>query len=127
MFLWKTITIKGIKEAIQLYETSDLKVKLEKYHGSNTDAMFWAWATTWNKPDFISWNIEQFLLAIQCPSLIIQGKKDEYGTIKQVESIIEQVSGRTQKYIIPEIGHTPHKEVPAKVLLKTTTFIETLF
>ncbi|WP_339886737.1 alpha/beta hydrolase [uncultured Flavobacterium sp.] len=121
------ITIKGIKEAIQLYETSDLKVKLEKYHGSNADAMFWAWATTWNKPDFISWNIEQFLLAIQCPSLIIQGEKDEYGTLKQVESILEQVNGRTQKYIIPEIGHTPHKETPVKVLLKTSTFIKTLF
>jgi pimeloyl-ACP methyl ester carboxylesterase len=120
------VTIKGIKEAIQLYETSDLKVKLEKYHGANTEPMFWAWAATWNKPDFISWNIEPFLHAIKCPSLIIQGENDEYGSLKQVESIIEQVSGRTQKYILPAIGHTPHKEAPAKVLLETTIFIKTL-
>ena len=121
------VTIKGIKEAIKLYETSDLKVKLEKYHGSNTDAMFWAWAGTWNKKAFLSWNIEPFLSKIQCPSLIIQGENDEYGSIKQVESIVEQVSGKVEKYMIPVIGHTPHKEATEEVLTKTTAFIKTLF
>ena len=72
------VTIKGIKEAIHHYETTDLKTKLEKYHAKNTEAMFWAWAKTWTTEEFSSWNIEQFLFDIQCPSLIIQGEKDEY-------------------------------------------------
>lgn len=120
------ITINGIKEAITLYETADLKTKLEKYHGNNTEAMFWAWAATWNRPDFIRWNIEHFLPSIVCPSLIIQGENDEYGTLKQVESIIEQVSGTTEKFIIPKIGHTPHKEAADVVLEKVSDFITQL-
>lgn len=72
-------------------------------------------------------NKEHFLSTIQCPSLIIQGENDEYGSIKQVESIVEQVSGTVEKYMIPAIGHTPHKEATEKVLTKTTAFIKTLF
>lgn len=71
-------------------------------------------------------NKEHFLSTIQCPSLIIQGENDEYGSIKQVESIVEQVSGTVEKYMIPVIGHTPHKEATEKVLTKTTSFIKTL-
>jgi pimeloyl-ACP methyl ester carboxylesterase len=117
------ITVNGIKEAIQLYETTDLKTKLEKYHGSNTEAMFLAWANTWTTEEFRSWNIVHFLPMIQCPTLVIQGEKDEYGSLKQVESIIEKVSGATEKFIIPSIGHTPHKDNPEVVLKKISSFI----
>lgn len=117
------ITVNGIKEAIQLYETTDLKSKLEKYHGSNTEAMFWAWANTWTTEEFRSWNIEHFLPMIQCPTLVIQGEKDEYGSLQQVESIKEKVSGATEKFIIPSIGHTPHKDNPEVVLKKISSFI----
>lgn len=120
------VTIKGIKEAIHHYETTDLKTKLEKYHAKNTEAMFWAWAKTWTTEEFSSWNIEQFLFDIQCPSLIIQGEKDEYGTLKQVESIVEKVSSTSEKFIIPNIGHTPHKETPEVVLKKVKLFVESL-
>lgn len=118
------ITIEGIKEAIQLYETTDLKTKLEKYHGSNTEAMFWAWANTWTTEEFRAWNIEHFLPAIQCPSMIIQGEQDEYGSLKQVASITEKVSGITETFIIPNTGHSPHKENPEVVLEKITSFIQ---
>lgn len=120
------ITVKGIKEAIQLYETTDLKTKLEKYHGCNTEAMFWAWANTWTTQEFRSWNIENFLATIQCPSLIIQGVKDEYGTLKQVESIVEKISGITETFIIPNIGHSPHKESPEVVLKQVIDYIRNL-
>ena len=40
------VTIKGIKEAINLYRTTDLIIKLENYHGNKTDEMFWACAST---------------------------------------------------------------------------------
>jgi pimeloyl-ACP methyl ester carboxylesterase len=120
------ITVNGIKEAIQSYETTNLKIKLEKYHGSNTEAMFWAWANTWTTEEFRSWNIEHFLPMIQCPTLVIQGEKDEYGSLQQVESIIEKVSGATEKFIIPSIGHTPHKENPEVVLVQVSAFINEL-
>lgn len=121
----ENITIKGIEKAIQLYPTN-LKVKLEKYHGNKTEEMFWAWATTWTSNEFRSWNIECFLPKIQCPSLIIQGEDDEYGTLKQVKNIITQTSGQSSKLVIQNVSHAPHKEVPELILDKTSEFINKL-
>jgi esterase/lipase len=36
----ENVTINGIKEAILGYETTNLKQKLEKYHGNNTNYFF---------------------------------------------------------------------------------------
>jgi len=119
----ENLTINGIEEAIQLYKTTDLQSKLEKYHGSKTDEMFWAWASTWTTDKFKNWNIEKFLPKIECHSLIIQGEKDEYGTLKQVESITTQTNGQSTQLVIPKVKHTPHKEVPEIILEKTGEFI----
>ena len=120
------VTVAGIKEAIQLYETTDMKTKLKKYHGANTEAMFWAWAETWTTAGFRPWNIENFLPGITCPSLIIQGENDEYGTLKQVRAISTQTSGTATELILPNIKHTPHKEAPQLVLEKSSAFIKQL-
>jgi pimeloyl-ACP methyl ester carboxylesterase len=120
------ITINGIKEAIIQYETTDLKQKLEKYHGSKTDALFWAWAKTWTSNTFRSWNIEHFLPLITCPTLIIQGTNDEYGTLNQVESICNNVSGKSKKLILDKIKHTPHKEASGLIIDECRQFIMNL-
>lgn len=120
------ITIKGIEAAIQLYQQTDLKMKLVKYHGEKTDAMFWAWASTWTSNAFQNWNIEKFLPNIQCSSLIIQGEADEYGTLKQVRGIITQTQGPSAELIIANVKHTPHKETPELVLDSASTFIKGL-
>lgn len=117
------ITIAGIKEVEKLYQTSNLNAKLKKYHGSNTDKMFWAWVTTWTSKEFRNWNIEKFLPLIKCPLLFIQGEADEFGTLKQVETTISSVKGISEKFIIPDVGHSPHKENQEKVLEKTIQFI----
>lgn len=117
------ITIQGIEEAIKRYRTTNLKAKLEKYHGDKTEEMFWAWAATWTAANFRTWNIENFLPAIQCRSLIIQGEDDEYGTLQQVERIIAQTGGQSSQLVIPKVGHTPHKELPELILEKSVGFI----
>lgn len=120
------VTLNGIREAIDLYKTTDLKSKLQKYHFDNTEEMFWAWAGTWTSEVFKVWNMEHFLPSIQCPSLIIQGQDDEYGTLDQVEGITKQVSGPTSKFVMPDVKHTPHKEAPELVLGKAFEFISQL-
>ncbi|MCL9805562.1 alpha/beta hydrolase [Flavobacterium amniphilum] len=117
------ITVNGIKEAIQLYQETDLKSKLEKYHGDKTEDMFMAWADTWTTDEFKSWNIEHFLPAVKCPAFIIQGEEDEYGSLKQVEQIVVQAQ-KAYYFIIPNVKHTPHKEAPELILEKTAAFIE---
>ncbi len=117
------ITLKGIKEAVHAYHTTDLKERLQKYHGDKTEAVFWAWAKTWLCEEYWSWNIEKFLPQIKCPVLVIQGENDQYGSLKQVKGIINQVSGEASELIIPSIGHTPHKEAGVLVLEHAASFI----
>lgn len=120
------ITLQGIREAVFAYHTTNLKERLQKYHGDKTEAVFRAWAHTWLSDDFRSWNIERFLPRITCPVLVIQGEKDEYGSLGQVEGITRQVSGATSRLIIPSVGHTPHKEAAAMVLAQAALFIHHL-
>jgi pimeloyl-ACP methyl ester carboxylesterase len=120
------VTLAGIREAVRLYNTTDLKARLEKYHGSNTEAMFWAWAKTWTSDGFRNWNIESFLPKVKCPALIVQGEADEYGTLEQVKKIVRQVNRQVSKYILPGVGHTPHKDAPELILEKSADFIRSL-
>ncbi|NML41646.1 alpha/beta hydrolase [Chitinophaga sp. G-6-1-13] len=120
------ITLKGIRDAMHAYLTTTLPQRLQKYHGDKTDTLFRAWTETWTRTDFRDWNIEHFLPEITCPLLFIQGEADEYGTLAQVERTVSQVSGKATQYIVPGIGHTPHKEAPALTLEAAKKFIETL-
>lgn len=117
------ITLKGIYVAIEKYRTTNLAERLARYHGDKVESLFNAWTKTWTRNDYRDWNIEHFLTSIRCPLLIIQGEADEYGTLAQVKKTIDQVSGKPQKYIIPGIGHTPHKEVPELILERCKDFI----
>ncbi|WP_299241201.1 alpha/beta hydrolase [uncultured Aquimarina sp.] len=115
-------TLQGIKDAKVAYETTNLKDKLAKYHGKKTEDVFRMWTETWLSPSFKDWNIESYLPGIQCSSLIIQGENDEYGSMDQVSSIVRKTSGDSKSLIIPNVGHTPHKEATEVVLKKTTDF-----
>ena len=103
------ITLEGIRKAKETYRTTDLKLKLEKYHGDKTQALFVAWTETWLQASFFSWNIEHFLPAIKCPTFVFQGVDDEFGSIDQVEGI-EKGCRDAKFFIIPNAKHTPHRE-----------------
>jgi pimeloyl-ACP methyl ester carboxylesterase len=120
------VTIAGIRQAVELYGTTDLKDRLRKFHKDNTDLMFRAWADTWLAPWFRNWNIEEYLSRITCPLLVIQGEDDEYGTSAQVESIRSQVGGPSEGFIVSDCGHVPHHQARERVLNKMASFISHL-
>lgn len=121
------VTLKGVYDAWEAYKTTNLPERLQKYHGDKVEMLFRAWTETWTSEDYRTWNIEYLLKDIKAPLLFIQGEADEYGTLDQVEKTVTQVSGSAEKYIIPGIGHTPHKEVPELVLEKAAEFIGNFF
>lgn len=117
------ITLDGIRNTVNAWQTIGLKLVLQKYHGNRTEAVFHAWTDTWLSPEFRSWNIEQFLPLIKCPVLVIQGEKDEFGSMAQVDGILNQVSGKVEKWIVPGVSHSPHKDSKEKVLERSAAFI----
>lgn len=120
------ITLQGILIAVEAYENTNLPERLQKYHGDKVDFIFKAWTKTWTSDEFRNWNIEPFLKNITAPLLFIQGENDEYGSLDQMEKTIKQVSGESQKLIIKNIGHTPHKEAPQETTDATVEFINSL-
>lgn len=120
------LTLQGVQAAKIAYTTSNIAEKLSKYHGSKVDMLYKAWVNTWLKDEFEHWNIEHFLKNITCNLLFIQGEKDDYGTMEQLYRTIKQCSGKTNALIIPNIGHTPHKEIPNFIIEKVSIFIKDL-
>jgi pimeloyl-ACP methyl ester carboxylesterase len=120
------ITLEGIREALDIYNNTDLRQKLAHYHGDNAEKIFRAWYETWLQPEFRSWDIQDCLPKIKCPILVIQGEDDQYGTTAQVEAITNQVNGRSTPLLIPNCAHIPHKEARDSVIKEMTEFILTL-
>jgi pimeloyl-ACP methyl ester carboxylesterase len=102
------LTVKSIARIETLYEHSDLRSKLARYHGDRVDPLFRAWTGVWLSPEFRSWNIEEYLPGVLAPTLILQGLDDEYGTEKQVETIARILGERCESLMLPACGHTPH-------------------
>lgn len=119
------LSIAGIEAAKQAYLTTDLGKKLGRYH-ADPDKTFWGWNNIWLHTDFRAWNIEEYLPAITCPVLAIQGVNDEYGTMKQIDAINEQASGVTTLLKLEQCAHTPHRDQPEKVLHAVTLFVSQL-
>ncbi|MFQ5938267.1 MAG: alpha/beta fold hydrolase, partial [Acidiferrobacterales bacterium] len=120
------ITIEGVREAGGLYRSTDLSQKLARYHGDQTNAVFWSWYDTWLSAEFRDWNIEEYLSRINRPMLLIQGEDDEYGTQRQVEAIRSQVAAPAQLIMLPTCGHTPHHNQHEVTLTTMVGFIGSL-
>jgi pimeloyl-ACP methyl ester carboxylesterase len=88
--------------------------------------MFRGWNDIWLDPQFRKWNIEEYLSPILCPTLVIQGEHDEYGTLAHVEAIQSGVPG-TQSLILPRCGHSPHRDQRDLTLDALSKFVAALF
>lgn len=116
------VTVACIRQAKIQYDRHHLKQGLEKYHGKNTENAFRGWNDVWLNPNFIHWNIEKYLGRIKVPLLAIQGKDDQYGTIKQIESIRHHAP-HAQTCLMDDCRHAPHNEQPEKTLDLIARFV----
>ncbi|MEZ5581587.1 MAG: alpha/beta hydrolase [Candidatus Competibacteraceae bacterium] len=117
------VTLAGIRAAKELYQTSDLRDRLARYHGDKVDSTFSGWCDTWLRSDFRDWNMAAELPSIVCPVLVMQGQDDEYGTSAQVEAIAAGVSGPVETCLVPDCGHVPHHQASEVVLRTMEQFI----
>jgi pimeloyl-ACP methyl ester carboxylesterase len=119
------LSVESIAAAKATFETTDLPEKLARHH-ADARRTFYGWNDVWLHPDFRRWNIEQYLPAIRCPVLAVQGEDDEYGTMAQVEAIGRQVGGRCEIVRLAACGHSPHRDQPEATLAAITRFVGAL-
>lgn len=114
-------TLAGIRLAASAWATTDWPQRLARYH-RDAPRVFADWNDCWLSPAFRDWNIEADLAAIRCPVLALQGIDDEYGTLRQIEVIAEQVPG-TRLLALADCAHSPQREQTAAVLQAITEFL----
>lgn len=117
------VTLAGIEETVEAWAATDLPARLGRHHGEKAESVFRGWSETWRDPRFRHFSAVEALRPVRCPVLVIQGEKDEYGTIAQVEAIATAVSGPSRTLVLPGLGHFPHREDPGRILAETERFL----
>ncbi|MFN3454281.1 MAG: alpha/beta fold hydrolase [Pseudobdellovibrio sp.] len=117
-------TKEGITKAKENFSDPAMREKLEKYHGDKTNWVLSAWIDVWLSNEFSTWSLELDLPKVKCPSLVIHGELDEYGSSRFPDMISSLVSGPSKKVIVTECGHVPHREKQVLILNYILDFIE---
>ncbi len=115
--------VETIVHSKRAYEASDLRAKLERYHGDNVECAFRGWCDTWLHPDFRAWNIERYLPAISVPVMTLRGDDDPYSTPLHVERIADRVRGSVETIGLARCGHAPHLEQADRTLEYVAGFL----
>ncbi len=110
------LTIQSIAAAQEDYFHGELKARLQRHHQRDIDHTFLEWTRIWLHPEFRNWNIENYLQNIRVPMLVIQGADDLYGTHRQVDAICSKAGSAVETLILPDCGHSPHRDQPDRVL-----------
>jgi pimeloyl-ACP methyl ester carboxylesterase len=117
------MTLAGIRAAAADPGAPEIRRRLARYHGDNTEALWRAWTETWLRPGFDGCELRAALPRIACPTLVIQGADDAYGSREQVTRVAEGVSGPVETLLLPGCGHQPHLEQRAAVIAAVTGFL----
>jgi pimeloyl-ACP methyl ester carboxylesterase len=116
------VSVESIAAAREAYATTDLRRRLERYHG-DADGAFRGWNDIWLDAAFRGWNIEQYLPGVRSPVLAIQGADDEYGTLAQLDALERGVAGPFEQLVLAHCKHSPHRDQEQAVLAAMAVFI----
>ena len=118
------ITVAEIRAARDRYANGDLRERMARHH-DDVDAAFWGWCDVWLDPAFRDWSLEADAERVRCPTLLIQGRDDPYGTLKQLDRIEARVRVPVQRLVVPG-GHSPHLEAAEEVVAAIAAFTDAL-
>lgn len=109
-------TKEGIRVAQKAFQNPEQLERLKKWHGEKAQWVLSAWTEVWLSEGFADWNLIQEIKHITCPTLVIHGEDDEYGSAAFPQTIRDNVQGPVTMEIMPGCAHMPHKEHPDQVL-----------
>jgi pimeloyl-ACP methyl ester carboxylesterase len=115
-------TVQTIVELAAAYSTSDMSRRLGRYH-RDADAVFHAWMQSNRGTVFKDFPMHQYLVQVTCPVLVLQGSRDEFGSVRQFESL--QQSLPLAQHAVLEAGHLLHREQPDLVVEHVQAFLST--
>ncbi|MEO8655668.1 MAG: alpha/beta hydrolase [Ramlibacter sp.] len=117
------LSVQSIAQARDAYGSGGLRERLGRYH-ADVDCAFWQWNDIWLSPAFRDFDIRTDCRRIEAPVLAIQGEEDPYGTLRQIEEITPR--GPFEKLVLPQCGHSPHRDQPDRTCQRIAQFLADL-
>ena len=125
-FFVETMSIGSIEKVRKLYQTTDLRKRLQKYHPNQVDTAFKGWNDVWLSEAFKDWNICNYLAEIKIPTLVIQGDSDEYGSVKQMKTAERLINAPVTTRLFKNCGHSAHKDCEQETAEEIARFLKKL-
>jgi pimeloyl-ACP methyl ester carboxylesterase len=119
-------TLAGIRDAARRFAEPTQIERLARYHGDKAEWVLRAWVETWLSPAFRDWHLGDVLAQVRCPTLVIHGEHDEYGSPSHPDRIAARVGGPSTVEIVRDCGHVPHREHQGVVLERVGAFLRAL-
>jgi len=118
-------TVAGLEDARALFSDPGQVERLKRYHGDKARWVLDAWIESWLHPDFAAWSLRAVLPQVTCPSLVIHGVDDEYGSPAHPQLITELSAGPARLELMADTCHVPHREREADVVAMVRSFVAT--
>jgi pimeloyl-ACP methyl ester carboxylesterase len=112
-----------IRRARDAYRAGELKQRMCRHH-RDADAAFYGWNDVWLDPAFAAWDITDEIAQISCPLLLIQGERDQYGTLAQLDAI-ERVASAPIERVHLDCQHSPPLEKPDETVEAISRWVAT--
>jgi pimeloyl-ACP methyl ester carboxylesterase/GNAT superfamily N-acetyltransferase len=113
-----------IRHARDVYEASDLRERMARHH-QDPDAAFFGWNDVWLDPAFPEWSITDLIERVTCPLLLIQGERDQYGTMAQLDAIEQRAKSPVTRVHL-DCQHSPPTEMPEATVDAIAQFLDGL-
>ena len=118
------VCLAEIRRARDAYEQTDLRERMSRHH-RDPDAAFFGWNDVWLDPEFPNWTITDELERISYPLLLIQGERDQYGTMAQLDEIERRATGPVRRLHL-DCQHAPPIEMPEETVSAIAQFVTEL-
>ncbi|MEM9563924.1 MAG: alpha/beta hydrolase [Actinomycetota bacterium] len=79
-------------------------------------AVFDAWSGVWLSDGFRPWDVRQTLAPIACPTLVAQGRDDEYATAAHATDTAAAIGDNAEARLLDGVGHLLHHQDPELVV-----------
>jgi pimeloyl-ACP methyl ester carboxylesterase len=108
--------VQGMDRAEAAFESGDLRMRLARHHGDNTETMFRGWRRPWCDPEAVHWSMAEEIAAVKCPVSALFGRDDEYGWRASASALFEHGTMALELIALPGVGHHPHHRARGEVL-----------
>lgn len=125
-FFTEEAGLAEITKAKTAFENGDLRGALAKYH-KDPEHTFRGWNDAWLHPEFRDWNIADAIDHLRIPTLAIQGRQDQYGTLAQITEIEDRAYAPVETLILDQCRHAPHLDQSDAVTDAIAAFCDRLF